>query len=339
MQCYRILSPFDRVTFFIPQVRGNIVLPIFYFSITVPWYNEWYISAETLNALTFSRIYTFSHTFFVFVPRCAARCWITLYVSRFPRTNYREIDLSLSRRSILSAAAFRHCKQTTVIFLIFFPHCPDRRFDRRAIESHEYTCICAFFFPKNAFSLHCVRRRRTSRYVTLPYPPQTRVPSFAIFCTGHARENPLGPCRASQGRRGSGLKPRYVTRSICGRVTGPPRVIRLRDPSRARALQSENATIGVRESIYANGNRLISDAFRRNFIRHASATILLLFSLFFFRLVPPLSPLVPSPVAVKALYSVSAANWQSVINFTQIARELSNLHKFTRFNWMSYSGL
>jgi len=44
--------------------------------------------------------------------------------------------------------------------------------------------------------------------------------------------NPLGPRRASQGRRESSLKPRYVTRSICGRVTGPPRVIRLRDPSR-----------------------------------------------------------------------------------------------------------
>lgn len=31
--------------------------------------------------------------------------------------------------------------------------------------------------------------------------------------------------------------------------------------ARAQALQSENATIGVRGSVYANDNRLISDAF------------------------------------------------------------------------------
>lgn len=292
------------------------------------------------------RSYIFSNLHvFPYVPRIRAALRRALS-DNVIRITFLANELSRNRfiaiaRSILSAAAFRHRKQTTVIFLIFFPHCPDRRFNRRAIESHEYTCICALFFPEKTL-LACIAYAADVPHGTSPFatPAQTRVPSFAIFCTGHARENPLGPCRASQGRRGSGLKPRYVTRSICGRVTGPPRVIRLRDPSRARALQSENATIGVRESVYANGNRLISDAFRRNLIRHASATILFPFFLSFRIYPPPPSPdNISSPVAVKALHSVSTANWQSVINFTQIARELSNLHKFTRFNWMFYSGL
>lgn len=53
------------------------------------------------------------------------------------------------------------------------------------------------------------------------------------------------------------------------------------------ALQFENATIGVRESVYMNGNRLISDAFHWNLTRLASATI---FVFFLFKFVPPLLP-------------------------------------------------
>lgn len=148
---------------------------------------------------------------------------------------------------------------------------------------------CPLSLPEKML-LACVHRRRYLALVRYRFPfLSTDRCQVSRYFARAVLANPLGPCRASQGRRGSSLKPRYVTRSICGRVTGPPRVIRLRDPSRAGALQSESATIGVRGSVYANGNRLISDAFRRNLIRRAmvfSFFRLFIFFFFSFRICP-----------------------------------------------------
>lgn len=107
--------------------------------------------------------------------------------------------------------------------------------------------------------------------------------------------------------------------------------------ARAGALQSESATIGVRGSVYANDNRLISDAGTLS-----GATALFFISpLSLFHLLNSRFPRgVIARVTVKVCCTgVSAANWQSAINFSQIVHEFSNCHKFAPLNWMFNSRL
>lgn len=151
MQFHRILSSFNRATSSILQPRGNFVSSVLYFSIITPWCNKWYILSETLNVLTFSRIYhVFSYTLHI---RAAVR---RMLLDNIIRITFPVNELSSDRfitvcSSLFISAASTHSGIANHHNLFnFFTRHPNRVSTIRSRDwfSWIYMHSCLFRCPK-----------------------------------------------------------------------------------------------------------------------------------------------------------------------------------------------